>query len=150
MRNLLLALAATTSLAAAAPAFGQSVGMRSTPDLNLAGFNGQPDALPRAVSTIEKLSGGRVAEIRFDNESFEAVARTNFDVRGHMMPDAPPSGFQKVSIAISVKSDAAPEKLAEIERLALNGCPGIATLRDPVAVETALTVAPAARQAAVA
>jgi hypothetical protein len=59
-----------------------------------------------------------------------------------MMSDAPPSGFQKVTIAIAVKSDAPPEKLAEIERLALAGCPGIATLRDPVAVETMLTVTP--------
>jgi uncharacterized OsmC-like protein len=76
-------------------------------------------------------------------ESFEAVARTTFDVRGHMMPDAPPSGFQKVTIAINVRSDASPEMLREIEQLALRGCPGIATLRDPVAVETTLTVAPA-------
>jgi uncharacterized OsmC-like protein len=81
-------------------------------------------------------------------ESFEAVARTNFDVRGHMMPDAPPSGFQKVTIAIEVKSDAPPEKLAEIERLALAGCPGIATLRDPVAVETTLKVTTAGHSAA--
>ena len=36
-------------------------------------------------------------------DSFEAVARTNFDVRGHMMPDAPPSGFQKVTIEIDVR-----------------------------------------------
>ncbi len=78
--------------------------------------------------------------VRYD--SFEAVARTNFDARGHMMADAPPSGFQKVTIDIKVKSDAPPEKLAEIERLALKGCPGIATLRDPVPVETTLTVTP--------
>lgn len=76
-------------------------------------------------------------------DSFEAVARTNFDVRGHMMPDAPPSGFQKVTIAIEVKSDAPPEKLREIERLALAGCPGIATLRDPVPVESTLSIVPA-------
>ena len=73
-------------------------------------------------------------------ESFEAVAKTNFDVRGHMMPDAPPSGFQKVTIAMTIKSDAPQDKLKEIERLALQGCPGIATLRDPVAVETTLNV----------
>ncbi len=42
--------------------------------------------------------------VRYD--SFEAVARTSFDVRGHMMPDAPPSGFQKVTIDITVRSDA--------------------------------------------
>jgi uncharacterized OsmC-like protein len=65
-----------------------------------------------------------------------------------MMPDAPPAGFQKVTIAIDVKSDAPPEQLREIERLALAGCPGIATLRDPVAVETTLTVTTAGRKAA--
>jgi uncharacterized OsmC-like protein len=65
------------------------------------------------------------------------------------MPDAPPSGFQKVTIAIDVKSNAPAEKLREIERLALQGCPGIATLREPVAVETTLTVIAAARNAAV-
>ena len=63
-----------------------------------------------------------------------------------MMPDAPPSGFQKVTIAINVKSDAPQEKLREIERLALDGCPGIATLRDPVAVETTLDVQPPAHR----
>ena len=68
---------------------------------------------------------------------------TNFDVRGHMMPDAPFSGFQKVTIDMNVKSDAPLEKLREIERLALAGCPGIATLREPVPVETTLTLAPA-------
>jgi uncharacterized OsmC-like protein len=73
-------------------------------------------------------------------DSFEAVARTNFDVRGHIMADAPPSGFQKVTIEISVVSDAPAEKLREVERLALAGCPGIATLRDPVPVESQLTV----------
>jgi uncharacterized OsmC-like protein len=74
-------------------------------------------------------------------ESFEATARTSFDVRGHMMaPDAPYSGFKKITIAIAVKSDAPIEKLQEIERLAIAGCPGIATLRDPVPVETTLAV----------
>src|SRR6202040_3793798 len=32
--------------------------------------------------------------VRYD--SFEAVARTDFDVRGHMMADAPSSGFRNV------------------------------------------------------
>lgn len=106
--------------------------------------------LSGAVGCYAAVFAFYAAKMGVNYESFEAVARTTFDVRGHMMPDAPPSGFQKVSIAISVKSDAPPEKLAEIERLALRGCPGIATLRDPVAVETTLSVAPAARQAAVA
>ena len=73
-------------------------------------------------------------------DSFEAVARTNFDVRGHMIADAPMSGFQKVTIAISVVSDAPEEKLREVERLAFAGCPGINTLRAPVPVETRLEV----------
>jgi uncharacterized OsmC-like protein len=81
-------------------------------------------------------------------DSFEAVARTTMDVRGHMMPDAPPSGFQNVTIEISVVSDAPAEKLAEIERLSLAGCPGINTLRHPVPVESRLTVRPASQAAA--
>jgi hypothetical protein len=36
------------------------------------------------------------------------------------------------------------ERLREGERLALAGCPGMATLRDPVPVESSLTVTPAA------
>jgi uncharacterized OsmC-like protein len=73
-------------------------------------------------------------------DSFEAVARTNFDVRGHMIADAPASGFQKVTIAISVVSDAPEEKLRQVERLSFEGCPGISTLREPVPVETQLKV----------
>jgi uncharacterized OsmC-like protein len=73
-------------------------------------------------------------------DAFEAVARTEFDTRGHMMADAPPSAFRKVTISVQVKSDAPKEKLKEVERLALAGCPGISTLRAPVPVETALEV----------
>ena len=80
------------------------------------------------------------AKMGVNYESFEAVARTRFDVRGHMMPDAPFSGFQKVTIDMNMKSDAPLEKLREIERLALAGCPGIATLREPVPIETTLTL----------
>ena len=75
-------------------------------------------------------------------DSFEAVARTEFDVRGHMIADAPLSAFQKVTISISVASDAPADKLREIERLAFEGCPGISTLRQPVPVETRLEVTP--------
>jgi uncharacterized OsmC-like protein len=106
--------------------------------------------LSGAVGCYAAVFAFYAAKMGVDYESFEAVARTNFDVRGHMMPDAPPSGFQTVSIDISVKSDAPAEKLREIEQLALKGCPGIATLRDPVAVETTLNVTAAARRAAVA
>ena len=111
--------------------------------------------LADAPSPLEYLLSGAVgcyaavfalyaAKLGVPYESFEAIARTYFDARGHMMADAPPSGFQKVTIAIHVTSDAPVEKLREIERLARNGCPGIATLRDPVPVETTLSVARAA------
>jgi len=105
--------------------------------------------LSGAVGCYAAVFAFYAAKMGVDYESFEAVARTTFDVRGHMMPDAPPSGFQKVSIAISVKSNAPAEKLREVERLALRGCPGIATLRDPVPVESTLTVEPAMPSAAV-
>jgi uncharacterized OsmC-like protein len=104
--------------------------------------------LSGAVGCYAAVFAFYAAKMGVNYESFEAVARTTFDVRGHMMTDAPPSGFQKVTIAIEVKSDAPSEKLAEIERLALQGCPGIATLRDPVAVETSLKVTTAATKAA--
>src|SRR4029077_4587727 len=104
--------------------------------------------LSGAVGCYAAVFAFYAAKMGVNYESFEAVARTTFDVRGHMMPDAPPSGFQKVTIAINVKSDAPVEKLREIERLARNGCPGIATLRDPVAIETTLTVATAGQKAA--
>ena len=96
--------------------------------------------LSGAVGCYAAVFAFYAAKMGVDYESFEAVARTDFDVRGHMMPDAPPSGFQKVTIAIAVKSGAPAEQLREVERLALAGCPGIATLRDPVPVETTLSV----------
>jgi uncharacterized OsmC-like protein len=104
--------------------------------------------LSGAVGCYAAVFAFYAAKLGVDYESFEAVARTDFDVRGHMMPDAPFSGFQKVTIDIAVTSDAPAERLAEVERLALAGCPGIATLRGPVAVETVLKVAPAAEDAA--
>jgi uncharacterized OsmC-like protein len=73
-------------------------------------------------------------------DSFEAVARTGFDVRGHMIAGAPSSAFQKVTITINIVSDAPAEMLAEVERLSFEGCPGITTLREPVPVETTLMV----------
>jgi uncharacterized OsmC-like protein len=104
--------------------------------------------LSGAVGCYAAVFAFYAAKLGVNYESFEAVARTSFDVRGHMMPDAPPSGFQNVSIAIKITSDAPPEKLREVERLALKGCPGIATLRDPVTVATTLTVTAPERDAA--
>ena len=73
-------------------------------------------------------------------DDFEAVARTEFDARGHMIADAPTSAFRKVTISLRVTSDAPEDKLKEVERLAFAGCPGINTLRAPVPVETRLEV----------
>ena len=88
------------------------------------------------------------AKMGVSYDSFEAVARTAFDVRGHMMPNAPPSGFQKVTIEISVVSDAPRDKLEEVERLALAGCPGINTLQHPVPVESRISVQRTSKSAA--
>lgn len=96
--------------------------------------------LSGAVGCYAAVFAFYAAKMGVNYESFEATARTTFDVRGHMMPDAPFSGFQKVTIDMKVKSDAPLEKLREIERLALDGCPGIATLREPVPVETSLVL----------
>ena len=53
-----------------------------------------------------------------------------------------------MTIAIDVVSDAPAEKLEEIERLALAGCPGISSLRQPVPVATELRVLPSTSRAA--
>src|SRR5216684_3443683 len=104
--------------------------------------------LSGAVGCYAAVFAFYAAKLGVAYDSFEAVARTNFDVRGHMIADAPPSGFQKVTIAINVVSDAPEEKLREVERLSFEGCPGISTLREPVPVETALKVTrPAAEKA---
>jgi uncharacterized OsmC-like protein len=96
--------------------------------------------LSGAVGCYAAVFAFYAAKLGVAYDSFEAVARTNFDVRGHMIADAPASGFQKVTIAISVVSDAPEEKLRQIERLSFEGCPGISTLREPVPVETQLKV----------
>src|SRR5262245_33255462 len=112
-----------------------------------------------AASPLEFLLSGAVgcyaavfafyaAKLGVSYDSFEAVARTDFDVRGHMMADAPSSAFQKVTIAINVVSDAPAEQLKEVERLSYEGCPGISTLREPVPVETRLNVTRSKAQAA--
>ncbi len=93
-----------------------------------------------AVGCFAAVFAFYAAKMGVDYESFEATARAEFDVRGHMMADAPPSGFKSVTIDMRIVSDAPTETLAEIERLALAGCPGIATLRDPVEVRSSLAV----------
>ena len=108
-----------------------------------------------AAWPLEYLLGGAVgcfaavfafyaAKLGVDYDSFEATVRTNLDLRGHMIPDAPPSGFQGIELDLRVVSDAPEERLKEVERLALKGCPGIDTLRRPMSVESKLTVETAA------
>jgi uncharacterized OsmC-like protein len=96
--------------------------------------------LSGAVGCYAAVFAFYAAKLGVTYDSFEAVARSDFDVRGHMMADAPSSGFRKVTIEVNVASDAPPDKLREIERLAFEGCPGLSTLREPVPVETRLTV----------
>ena len=67
-RTFLLPLIAAATLAgAAAPALAQSVDQGAHVNLNLAGFSGDPGALPSAITAIEGASGGKVVEIRFNN-----------------------------------------------------------------------------------
>jgi uncharacterized OsmC-like protein len=96
--------------------------------------------LSGAVGCYAAVFAFYAAKLGVGYDSFEAVARTDFDVRGHMIADAPSSAFQKVTISINVVSDAPEEKLREVERLSYEGCPGISTLREPVPVETRLNV----------
>ena len=81
--------------------------------------------LSGAVGCSPRCSPSCAAKLGVTYDSFEAVARSDFDVRGHMMADAPTSAFQKVTISISVASDAPEDKLRQIERLAFIGCPGL-------------------------
>jgi uncharacterized OsmC-like protein len=96
--------------------------------------------LSGAVGCYAAVFAFYAAKLGVDYESFEATARAEFDVRGHMIPGAPPSSFKSVTIDMRIVSDALPEKLSEIERLSLEGCPGVATLRHPVAVTSRLAV----------
>jgi putative redox protein len=104
--------------------------------------------LSGAVGCYAAVFAFYAAKLGVSYNSFEAVARSDFDVRGHMIVGAPKSAFQKVTISISVVSDAPADKLREVERLAFEGCPGISTLREPVPVETRLEVTRTTEQAA--
>src|SRR5947209_41942 len=77
--------------------------------------------LSGAVGCYAAVFAFYAAKLGVSYERFEAVARTDFDVRGHMIADAPKSGFQKVTISINVVSDAAEGMLKEVERLAYQG-----------------------------
>jgi uncharacterized OsmC-like protein len=95
--------------------------------------------LSGAVGCFAAVFAFYAAKLDVPYESFEATALAELDVRGHMIEDAPRSGFKSVRIDVSVESDATREALEQVHRLALAGCPGIATLRDPVAIDSTLT-----------
>jgi uncharacterized OsmC-like protein len=77
-------------------------------------------------------------------DTFEATALAELDVSGHMMEDAPPSGFRRITLELTIATDADPAALERVHQLALQGCPGIATLRDPVEIESHLSIQEAA------
>jgi len=94
--------------------------------------------LSGAVGCFAAVFAFYAAKLDVPYESFEATAVADFDVRGHMIEDAPPSGFKSVHIDVAVKSNALRRQLERVHQLALAGCPGIATLRDPVTIESTL------------
>lgn len=94
--------------------------------------------LSGAVGCFAAVFAFYAAKIGVAYESFEATALAELDVRGHMIEGAPPSGFRSVRIDVRIESDAPREQLERVHRLALAGCPGIATLRDPVAIDSSL------------
>jgi uncharacterized OsmC-like protein len=94
--------------------------------------------LSGAVGCFAAVFAFYAAKLDVPYESFTATALAELDVRGHMIEDAPPSGFRSVRIDVAVESDASPEQLERVHQLAVAGCPGIATLRDPVAIHSTL------------
>ncbi|MFQ5880452.1 MAG: OsmC family protein [Dehalococcoidia bacterium] len=104
---------------------------------------------------LEYLLGGAVgcfaavfafyaAKLGISYDRFQAAVKTTLDARGHMIPEAPPSGFQGVALEINVVSDEPQQRLDEVLQLALKWCPGISTLRDPMPIAASLRVESAA------
>jgi uncharacterized OsmC-like protein len=96
--------------------------------------------LAGAVGCYAAVFAFYAAKFGVSYDKFEAIAHAHFDVRGHMMETAPSPAFRKVTIGIALTSDAPEDILKEIERLALQGCPGVSTLRSPVPIETDLKI----------
>ena len=51
--------------------------------------------LAGAVGCYAAVFAFYAAKLGVSYDSFEAVGRTEFDIRGHMIPDAPPAGSRK-------------------------------------------------------
>jgi uncharacterized OsmC-like protein len=94
--------------------------------------------LSGAVGCFAAVFAFYAAKLDVPYERFEATALAELDVRGHMIEGAPPSGFRSVRLDVAVASEAPREQLERVHALALAGCPGIATLRDPVAIDSTL------------
>ena len=79
-------------------------------------------------------------DVKYD--TFEASAKADLDVRGHMMENAPPSGFQRATIHVDIGVSEKPdlEALDRVLQASMRGCPGISTLRDPVHLEAKMIV----------
>lgn len=75
-------------------------------------------------------------------DTFEASAVAELDVRGHMMEDAPPSGFRKVTIKVELGVSGEPDEdaLNRVLQATMKGCPGISTLRDPAQFDASLSI----------
>src|SRR5258708_5309926 len=62
--------------------------------------------LSGAVGCYAAVFAFYAAKLGVAYDTFEAVARTEFDARGHMIADAPASAFRRVMISVQVMSDA--------------------------------------------
>ena len=60
-------------------------------------------------------------------DTFEASAKAELDVRGHMMEDAPPSGFRRITVQVDIGVSETPdqEALERVMQASMRGCPGI-------------------------
>src|SRR2546421_841967 len=67
--------------------------------------------LSGAVGCYAAVFAFYAAKLGVPYDSFEAVARTEFDARGHMSPAAPPPGFCKRRVRRHLKGDAPREEL---------------------------------------
>lgn len=79
-------------------------------------------------------------DVKYD--TFEASAVAEMDVRGHMMEDAPPSGFRQVTIDVDIGVSEEPdqEALDRVLQATMKGCPGISTLREPAKLAANMNV----------
>jgi len=96
--------------------------------------------LSGAVGCFAAVFAFYAAKLDVPYDAFDVTALATFDARGHVLEDAPPSGFRSVRLDVAVESQAPREQLERVHELALAGCPGIATLRDPVAIDSSLDV----------